>query len=193
MHIGVILGSLRKDSLTRKMAYALMKLAPDVLDMEIISIEGLPVYNEDLDGEIPPQEWTAFRDHVRRVAGILFVTPEYNRSVPAVLKNAIDVGSAPDDCNVFNGKPTAIVSLSPGAMGAFGANHHLRQSLVFLNAPAMQQPEAYIGHSEQLFDDEGNLVRENTSAYLKKFMDAFSRWVTLHNNAMDNGLRFSSH
>jgi chromate reductase len=114
---------------------------------------------------------------VRAADALLFVTPEYNRSVPGFLKNAIDVGSRPYGKSVWTGKPGAIVSVSPGALGAFGANHHLRQSLVFLDVPAMQQPEAYIGGAAAMFDEAGTLTNETTKAFLTKFMTAFAAWI----------------
>ena len=174
--IAVIVGSLRKDSYNRKMAKALMALAPESLSLEILEIGGLQLYNQDLD-ETPPAEWTGFRDRLRGHDGVLFVTPEYNRSVPAALKNAIDVGSRPYGKSAWDGKPGAIVSVSPGAIGGFGANHHLRQSLVFLNVPAMPQPEAYIGDAAKLFDDAGDLANESTREFMRKFMAAFAAWV----------------
>src|SRR5215469_17409409 len=140
--IVVLVGSLRKESFNRKMANVLIELAPPALKLEIVEIGQLPLYNQDEDVN-PPAPWTAFRERIRRADGILFVTPEHNRSVPSPLKNAIDVGSRPYGKNMWNGKPGAIVTVSPGAIGGFGANHHLRQSLVFLNVPAMPQPEAY--------------------------------------------------
>lgn len=179
-NIAVIIGSLRRDSLTLKMANVLKILAPNSINLNLAYIGDLPIYNEDLETDEPPIEWARFREYIKKVDGIIFVTPEYNRSVPAVLKNAVDVASAPHGQNAFNGKPCAIVSLSPGAMGAFGANHHLRQSLVFLNAPAMQQPEAYIGGSESLFGELGNLQKENTKEFLVKFLLAFEQWLKRH-------------
>jgi len=137
--IAIIVGSLRKDSVNRKVAKALIALAPESLKLEIIEIGRLPLFNQDLE-ETPPVEWTAFRESVKGVDGVLFVTPEYNRSVPAALKNALDVGSRPYGASVWNGKPGAVVSASPGTLAGFGANHHLRQSLVFLNVPTMAQP-----------------------------------------------------
>ncbi len=175
--IAVIVGSLRKQSFNRKMAKALMSVAPAALACEIVEIGQLPLYNQDADDERPPAEWTAFRERMGRFDGVLFVTPEYNRSVPGVLKNAIDVGSRPYGKSIWNAKPAAIVSVSPGAIGGFGANHHLRQSLVFLNMPAMQQPEAYIGGAAGLFDDDGNLVNDSTRNFIRGFMEDFSRWV----------------
>ena len=174
--IGVLVGSLRKESFSLKIAKALMLLAPDGLIFEIIEIGGLPIYNQDLE-EAPPAAWTDFRERLKTCDGILFVTPEYNRSVPAVLKNAIDVGSRPYGKNIWDGKPGAVVSVSPGALGAFGANHHLRQSLVFINVLTMAQPEAYIGGAAKLFDERSNLINESTREFLKKFMAAFAEWV----------------
>ena len=175
--IAVIVGSLRKESINRKMAQAMMKLAPDSLDLEIIEIGGLPLYNQDLDDDGPPAAWTGFRERLKTFDGVLFVTPEYNRSIPGALKNAIDVGSRPYGKNMWAGKPGAVVSVSPGAIGGFGANHHLRQSLVFINVPAMQQPEAYIGHAADLFDAGGNLTNDSTREFAAKFMQAFAAWV----------------
>jgi len=172
----VIVGSLRKDSLNRKAADAIAAIAPASLRFEIVEIGQLPLYNQDLD-ERPPAAWTAFRDRVRVADAVLFVTPEYNRSVPGALKNAIDVGSRPYGSSAWSGKPAAIVTVSPGPVGGFGANHHLRQSLVFLDMPAMQQPEAYISHAAKLFDDAGELTADETRGFLQGFMTAFAAWV----------------
>ena len=174
--IAVIVGSLRKESLNRKMAKAMMKLAPDSLGLEIIEIGGLPLYDQDLEDN-PPAAWTEFRERLKKFDGVLFVTPEYNRSIPGALKNAIDVGSRPYGKNRWSGKPGAVVSVSPGAIGGFGANHHLRQSLVFINVPAMPQPEAYIGNAANLFDDGGDLTNDSTREFAAKFMQDFAAWV----------------
>lgn len=174
--VHVLVGSLRKEAFTRKLAKALMAQAPASLKLEIVEIGQLPLYNQDLD-ETPPEPWVAFRQRVKAADAVLFVTPEYNRSVPAALKNALDVGSRPYGQSVWNGKPGAIVSASPGAISGFGANHHLRQSLVFLNVPAMQQPEAYIGGVAALFDADGNLVNDGTRTFLTTFMTAFAAWI----------------
>ncbi|EGO64635.1 NADPH-dependent FMN reductase, partial [Acetonema longum] len=140
--IAVIVGSLRKDSFSRKVAKALMSLAPAGLTLEEVDIGQLAMFNQDFDDEgITPAPWTTFRETMKQYTGVLFVTPEYNRSVPPVLKNALDVGSRPYGQSIWNGKPGAVVSVSPGGLSAFGANHHLRQSLVFLNVLTMQQPE----------------------------------------------------
>jgi chromate reductase len=176
--IAVLVGSLRKESFNRKMANALIDLAPDKLSLEIVEIGDLPLYDQDLDDENrPPAEWTEFRHRLQGFDGVLFVTPEYNRSVPGVLKNAIDVGSRPYGKSVWNEKPGAVVSVSPGAIGGFGANHHLRQSLVFLNVPVMQQPEAYIGHASDIFDDQGKLSSKSTREFMEKFLAAFAEWT----------------
>ncbi len=175
--IAVLVGSLRKESFSRKAARALMALAPRSLELEIVEIGGLALYDADLE-EKPPAAWVEFRSRVKGFDGVLFVTPEYNRSVPAPLKNAIDVGSRPYGKSVWDGKPGAVVSVSPGSIGAFGANHHLRQSLVFLNVRTLQQPEAYIGGAADLFDEKGNLKNESTREFMQKFMSAYADWVS---------------
>jgi len=156
------------------MANALIALAPESLKLEHVAID-LPLYNSDLE-EAAPAAWTEFRDRVRPVDALLFVTPEYNRSVPGALKNAIDVGSRPHGKSVWSKKPAAIVSVTPGAIGGFGANHHLRQSFVYLDVPVMQQPEAYVGGAMALFDASGALV-EKTRDYMQKFLVAFAAWI----------------
>ena len=173
--VAVIVGSLRKDSINRKVANALAEVAPASLKLSIVEIGHLPIYNQDGD-DAPPAAWTSFRERIRSADAVLFVTPEHNRSVPAALKNAIDIGSRPYGKSAWNAKPGAVVSASPGAIGGFGANHHLRQSLVFLNVPAMQQPEAYLGGADKLFDAEGRLADESCRN-LEGFMQAFAAWI----------------
>ena len=177
--IGILIGSLPANGLTRKLASAIQTLGADHFDASVIEIGALPLYNPELE-EKGVAEWNDFRAAVAPTDGILFVTPEYNRSVPGALKNAIDVGSRPYGASVWSGKPAGVVSQSPGAIGGFGANHHLRQSLVFLDMPAMQQPEAYLGHAASLFDDAGNLVEGSGKAFLESFVAAFTAWVALH-------------
>ncbi len=179
MKIAVIVGSLRKDSWTRKVAHAIGELAPK-LAFHPIEIGNLPLYNQDLDPDAPPAPWVAFRDQVRDAAGVLFATPEYNRSVPGSLKNAIDVGSRPYGKSVWSGKPAGVVSVSPGAIGGFGANHHLRQMLVFLDMPVLQQPEMYIGNAAKLFDAGGKLEAGPAHDLMVKFATAFTTWVEQH-------------
>jgi chromate reductase len=181
--IAVIVGSPRKESFSRKMALALAAMAPRSLELEIVEIDSLSFYNQDLeDAGKPPEAWLEFRRGIKGADGVLFVTPEYNRGLPAMLKNALDVASRPYGQAAWSGKPAAVVSISPGPMGGFGANHSLRQSLVFLNMPCMQQPEAYIGSVASLFDGEGKLSNDSTREFLNKFINAFANWVAVHAN-----------
>ena len=175
--VAVLVGSLRRESFTRRVAVALSRLAPPTLKPEIIEIGDLPLYNQDLETAEPPVPWTRFRERLRAAEAVLFATPEYNRSVPAVLKNAIDVGSRPYGKSVFGGKPAAVVSVSPGALGGFGANHHLRQSLVFLDMPTLQQPEVYLGGAANLVDEQGNITNDGTREFLTRFMATFASWI----------------
>lgn len=179
--VAVLIGSLRKASYCKMIAKALEELAPYSLEIEKIEIGDLAMYNQDFDDEgNPPAAWTEFRERLAKFDAVLFVTPEYNRSVPAVLKNALDVGSRPYGKSIWDRKPGAVVSVSPGGLSAFGANHHLRQSLVFLNIPTMQQPEAYIGNVATLFDASGVLINEDTRGFLQKFMNSFAAWVEIN-------------
>jgi chromate reductase len=227
--VAVFVGSLRKQSYDRKLALALAKLAPASLNLQIVEIGQLSLYNADHEGPVdilapapasalqnlglPPsakplteQEervllmrfdignsakrpdpdpafiaWNRLRRQIRAADAVLFVTPEYNRSVPGVLKNAIDIGSRPHGQNAWQGKPGAVISASPGAGGGFGANHHLRQSLVFLDVCAMPQPEAYIGAVDTLFDDaSGELTNVASRELLSKFLRAFAQWIEVH-------------
>ena len=176
-NVAILVGSLRKESFSRKIAKALIKHAPERLSFRLIEIGDLPLYNEDLDAE-PPASWVRFRTEIKSSSAILFVTPEYNRSIPACLKNALDVGSRPQGESVFDGVPAGVVSVTPYQMGAFGANHALRQTFVFLNMPVMQQPEAYIGKVTELFDKRGNITNAETAAFLETFMAAFASWIS---------------
>lgn len=177
-NVAVVVGSLRKESLNRKLALVMREIAAPELTLNLVEIGNLPLYNQDDDeGGHVPAAWSVFRQSIKASDAVLFVTPEYNRSVPSALKNAIDVGSRPYGQSAWDKKPAAIISVSPGALGAFGANHHLRQSLVFLNMPTLQQPEAYIGHAAQLFDASGKLINDSTREFLRKFAQAFSGWI----------------
>ena len=177
--IGIIVGSLRKDSINRKIARSMCAIRGDNLECSIIEIGNLPLYNQDLDGD-PPGEWVEFRQQVAAADGILFCTPEYNRGVPGVLKNAVDVGSRPYGKSVFLKKPAAIVSASPGSIGGFGANHQLRQACVFLDMPVMQQPEAYLGHvTDDSFDADGCLKDGPLKELVAKLAHAFHDWVDI--------------
>jgi chromate reductase len=174
--VAVLIGSLRKESFTRKTVRALQEVAPAGLKLEIVEIGHLPFYNEDLEAD-PPAPWVEFRIRIRPVDAVLFASPEYNRSVPAALKNAIDVGSRPYGSSVYSGKPAAVLTVSPGVIGGFGANHHLRQSLVFLDMPVLQQPESYLGGVAKWFDAEGRLTDQSARDFLTKFAAAFAAWI----------------
>jgi len=176
LDIAVLVGSLRKDSLNRKTAFALAELAPATIRLEQVDIGQLAMYNQDLD-DAPPAEWTAFRERIAKADGVLFVTPEYNRSVPGALKNAIDIGSRPYGHSAWQGKPGGVVTVSPGAIGGFGANHHLRQMLVFLDVHPLQQPEAYLGGAGKWFGDDGKLQDESARKFLQTFINAYAAWV----------------
>ncbi len=177
--IAIIVGSLRKDSLNRKVARSICGMRGDNLDCSMIEIGDLPLYNQDLDVD-PPREWTRFRHEVAAADGVLFCSPEYNRGVPGVLKNAIDVGSRPYGQSVFDKKPAAIVTASPGSIGGFGSNHQIRQAAVFLNMPVMQQPEAYLGHvTDDSFDESGCLKEGPLADLVRKVAEAFHDWVEM--------------
>lgn len=176
LDIAAVVGSLRRESFTRRLVEALVRMVPPGLRIELVAIGELPLYNQDNEAS-PPAAWSAFRTRIQRADGILFATPEYNRSVPGVLKNAIDVGSRPYGKSVWSRKPAAVVSVSPGAIGAFGANHHLRQSLVFLDMPTLQQPEAYIGNVDKLLDAAGGFTDNGTRDFCTRFLAAFEAWV----------------
>lgn len=174
--IAVLVGSLREGSYNRKLALDAIKMQPDALDMEIVEIGNLVHYNEDLD-ENPPAEWVEFRKKIKEADGYLFFTPEYNRSISGVLKNAIDVGSRPYGRNNWGGKPGAVVSSSISALGGLGANHALRQPMVFVDVYMMQQPEAYIGNTMTLFNDQDEIASPETRKFLDDWLKAFEAWV----------------
>ena len=179
--VAVVVGSLRKESFNRKIAHALAAVAPATLKFDIVEIGDLPLYNQDLETpDNVPETWARFRKQIKSADAVLFVTPEYNRSVPAALKNAIDVGSRPYGQSAWSGKPCGVISSSIGAVGGFGANHHLRQSLVFLDMPVLQQPEAYIGAADKLFGADGKLNNEGTAGFLKKYAETFAAWIETH-------------
>lgn len=166
--IGIVVGSLRKGSYTRAIAKELAALFPEGVEAKFLEIGHLPLFNQDFDDENKtPESYTAFRKEVESMDGFVFATPEYNRSIPAVIKNALDVASRPYGQNKWAGKPGAVISVSIGGIGGFGANHHLRQSLAFLDVQPVQQPEAYIGNVQSLLDDQGKLTNEGTREFLK--------------------------
>lgn len=180
--IGVFVGSLRRDSFCKKVADTFQSLMPDKYEMKFIDISKLQMYNQDYDDDgNTPMEWEAFRKEVKELDGFLFVTPEYNRSIPPVLKNALDIASRPYGQNVWSGKPGAIFSVSPGNIGGFGANHHLRQVLSFLNIYTMQQPEVYLSNIMNSLDEQGNISNESTIKFLKDIANAFAAWLDKFN------------
>ena len=176
--VAMLVGSLRTGSLSRKLAHALIAQAPPSLACRIVEIGDLPLYNEDLEDDAPPG-WTRFRGEMRDADAVLFVTPEYNRSMPACLKNAVDVGSRPPGKSVFDGMPAGVVSQTPYKLGGFGGNHALRQTFVFLDLLVMQQPEAYVSNAAELFAEDGSLKPGDTDAFLKTFMEKFAAWTAL--------------
>ena len=176
LKVAVVVGSLRKGSFSRSIAVAMQELAQGKLDFAFAEIGDLPLYNQDLETDSPPAPWARFRSEIAAADAVLFVTPEYNRSVPGCLKNAIDVGSRPWGKSVFSRKPAAIVSIAPGLLGGFGANHGLRQSMVFLDMPLLQQPEAYISKVGELLDSDGKVNSESTKQFLQAFVDRFADW-----------------
>ena len=178
LKVGVIVGSLRKGSFSMSIARAVMDFLPAAYEAQVLSIGNLPMFNQDYDGEgRPPAEWTDFRATVGEMDAYLFVTPEYNRSVPAVLKNALDIASRPYGQNMWRGKPGAIISVSPGKPGGFGANHHLRQSASCLNIHMLQQPEAYIGGVTDSLDENGRVIDPSLNDFLQSFAGSFGRWA----------------
>ncbi len=174
--IAALVGSLRKGSFNKKAAENMIRLAPDNVEMEIVEIGQLPFYNEDLETDNPPAEWVEFRRKIKTYDGVFLFTPEYNRSISGVLKNALDVGSRPYGKSVWEGMPTAVASVSTGAIAGAVANHTLRQSLVFLNMPVMQQPEIYFGNAQELFDKNGKVIEES-AGFFEQVMNAYVDWI----------------
>ena len=174
--VAVVVGSLRRQSWSRKIAAEIIQRSQGKLTCTVVEIGDLPLYNEDLD-ERPPAQWQRFRQSIDAADAVLFVTPEYNRSIPGVLKNALDVGSRPGGQNHWAGKPAAVVSQTPYKLGAFGANHALRQTFSFLDMPVLQQPEMYIGTSGEKFDQAGKLSDPETGNLLDTFVVKFADWI----------------
>ncbi len=178
-HIVTIVGSLRKESFSLKIANALAKLAPAALKLDVTTLHGISFFNQDLEAN-PPADWLAFREKLQKSGGVLFITPEYNRSIPGVLKNAIDVGSRPYGTSSFNGKPTGIISNSPGLLGGVSAAKHLQNILPGIAGPIMQQPEIYLSSVGDAFHS-GELVKESLKTVLQQYIDTFAAFVDKHN------------
>lgn len=178
-NIVVIAGSLRKDGFSLKIAKALTKLAPASLKLEVVTLEGISFFNQDLEGA-PPADWLAFREKLQKSDGVIFVTPEYNRAIPGVLKNAIDVASRPYGKSSFDGKPVGIISNSPGPLGGVSAAKTLQNILPGIAGPIMQQPETYLNAVGDAFDAEGNLIKDSLKGVLQAYIDAFAKHVAKH-------------
>src|SRR5271154_3479274 len=178
-HVLVIAGSLRKDSFTLKIANALAKLAPASLKVDVVTPHGISFFNQDLEAT-PPADWVSFREQIQKSAGVIFVTPEYNRAIPGVLKNAIDVGSRPYGKSSFLGKPTGIISNSPGPLGGVSAAKHLQNILPGISGPILGQPETYLNGVGDAFDDKGELTKESLKTVLKQYIDAYATFVERH-------------
>ena len=176
----VIVGSLRKESFSLRTANALAKLAPDTLKLEVVTLHGLSFFNQDLEAA-PPADWLAFREKIQKSEGVIFVTPEYNRSISGVLKNAIDVASRPYGKSSFLGKPVGIVSNSPGPLGGVSAAKTLQNILPGISGPIMGQPEIYLNGVGDAFDDKGELTKEPLQKVLKQYIDAFAVFVDKQN------------
>lgn len=179
LKVGIVVGSIRQNSFSEQLAYNVIELFPEGYESEFIEIANLPLYNQDSDEDIP-EVYASFRETVKALNAVVFVTPEHNRSVPAALKNALDVGSRPYGSNVWDGKPALIVSQSPSNLSGFGANHHLRQVLAFLNMPVVQQPEVYIANVHELLDEDGKITNQDTISFLQSAVDAFVSLIKKH-------------
>lgn len=175
--VAVFVGSLRKDSFNRRLARAIERLAPQGFEFEHVRIDDLPLYNQDFDGAYPA-ECTRLKQAVEAADALLFVTPEYNRSVPGVLKNAIDIGSRPWGKNSFAGKPAGVIGISVGQIGTALAQQHLRNTLAYLDVRTLGQPEVFLQHKDGFFDGQGAIASEDTRKFLQGWMDKYAAFVT---------------
>lgn len=175
--VGILVGSLRKNSYNRQIAKELVRLSPEALTFRFIELGDLPLYNPDLEGDGVPEAWTRLREEVAAVDALIFCTPEYNRCMSGAMKNAIDVGSRPPGKSVWRGKPATVVTATPGGLGGYAANHSIRTSMVTLGVPVMAQPEVYLGRVKELLDEDGKIAKEDTREFLRKVMTAFGEWV----------------
>lgn len=183
--IAIIVGSIRQNSFSQSVANNLVELLPEGYEPKFIKIDDLPLYNQDYDFADTPEQYKRFRDQVKDTEAVIFVTPEHNRSFPAALKNALDIGSRPYGKSVWNGKTALVVSQSPGNLSGFGANHHLRQVLTMLNMPTLQQPEAYIAHTNKLLNEDGNITDESTLGFLQSIVNSFVDLVERYQITLD--------
>jgi chromate reductase len=178
-NVVVIVGSLRKEAFSLKVAKALAKLAPPSLKLEVVTLEGISFFNQDLEAN-PPADWIAFREKLQKSDGVLIVTPEYNRSIPGVLKNALDIASRPYGKSSFQGRVLGLFGTSPGAHGGVSAVKHLQQIMPGISGPIMQQPEAYAGMLGDAFDAAGEVSKDSLKQFLTSYIQAFAAWVELH-------------
>lgn len=174
-NIAVLVGSIRKESYNRQLANALVKLAPGGFSFQFVRIDDLPLFNDDISND-PAPSVVRIKSEIGPADGVIFVTPEYNRSIPGVLKNAIDWGSRPPGKNVWGGKPTGIIGISPGPSGTAMAQQHLRNILTCVDAPTMQRPEAFLRYTRELFSDDGSISGDNRE-FLQRWMDTYVAWV----------------
>lgn len=174
--VAVVVGSLRKQSFSLRIAKAFAKLAPASLKLNIVTLNGLSMFNQDLEAA-PPADWLHFRETIHAAGAVLFISPEYNRSVPGVLKNAIDIGSRPYGKSAFNGKPAGIVASSPSPIGGLGAALSLRQTLPGIVGPIMQQPEIYLNNVSDAFSEDGEIIKESIRPVMQAYIDAFAAWI----------------
>lgn len=180
MKVAIVIGSLRKESFNRKVANEMIRLAPENLELEIVEIKDLTFFNEDIEND-PPQSWKDFKNKISEADAILFVSPEYNRTIPGVLKNAMEIAARPPKQSSFSGKPGAVVTVSPGAIGGLGANLTIRNAALSLNIPMMHQPEAFIGGIKDRLLEDGKTVNEKTEKFLSDFLIAFEKWIQQNN------------
>ncbi len=178
-NVAVVVGSLRKEAFSLRTANALAKLAPASLKLNVVTLGGLSFFSQDLEAN-PPADWLAFRETIQKSDAVIFVTPEYNRSIPGVLKNAIDIASRPYGKSSFLGRPIGLFGTSPGAHGGVSAVKHLQQIMPGIAGPIMQQPEAYAGGLGDAFDATGELTKDSLKQFLTAYIQAFAAWVELH-------------
>lgn len=175
--IGIVVGSIRKDAYTKKIADFLMDNVPDGYHFLQVEIADLPLYNQDYDTADTPANYPTFRQQIQDLDGVIFITPEHNRSIPAALKNALDIGSRPYGKNVWDAKPAMVISSSISGISGFGANHHLRQCLTFLNMPTLQQPEVYLANVQDYFDEAGKWIKEDSAKFLLDSVKAYLQFA----------------
>ena len=177
--VALVVGSLRKDSFNSKLAAALQSLAPEELTFERLQIDDLPLYNQDDDAS-PAPSVKRIKSQIAASQALLFVTPEYNRSIPGVLKNALDHASRPYGQNAWEGKPAGVMGISIGSIGTAVAQQHLRTILAYLDVPTLGQPEVFLQATDGFFDDKGGFGKDGTRKFLQDWMDRYVGWIRKH-------------